>query len=82
VTHDARSASAASLGEVPLLRNQAPMPPQQSIRKDYRIEFEQGFAPYRPGLARQESTLSVCEPDSLSSQPFFEQAVLGLEKIR
>ena len=45
------------------------------------VEFEQSFAPYRLGLARQKSTLSVGEPDSLSSQPFFEQAVLGLEKF-
>jgi hypothetical protein len=57
------------------------MPPQQSIRRDYGAEFAQGFAPYRLGLARQKSTLSVCEPDSLSSQPFFEQLILGLEKF-
>jgi len=30
---------------------------------------------------RQKSTLSVGEPDSLSSQSFLEQAVLGLEKF-
>jgi hypothetical protein len=30
---------------------------------------------------RQKSTLSVCEPDALSSQPFFEQLILGLEKL-
>ena len=57
------------------------MPPQQGVRGDYGVEFKQGFAPYRLGLARQKSTLSVCEPDSLSSQPFFEQAVLGLERL-
>src|SRR5713226_5164146 len=54
-------------GVAPLLRNQAPMPPQQGIRRDYGVEFKQGFAPYRLGLARQKSTLSVGEPDSLSS---------------
>ena len=57
------------------------MPPQQGIRRDYGVEFKQGFAPYRLGLARQKSTLSVGEPDSLSSQPFFEQPILGLEKL-
>src|ERR1700674_4407279 len=51
------------------------------VSGDYGVEFEQGFAPYRLGLARQKRTLSVGEPDSLSSQPFFEQAVLGLEKL-
>ena len=81
LTHDARSARAPSLGEVPLLRNQAPMPPQEGIRRDYGVEFELGFAPYRLSLARQKSPLSVAEPNSLSSQPFFEQAVLGPEKF-
>jgi hypothetical protein len=39
------------------------------------VEFEQGFAPYRLGLAGQNGALSVGEPDSLSLQPFFEQAL-------
>ena len=54
---------------------------QQGIRRDYSVEFEQGLAPYRLGLARQKSALSVGEPDSLAAQPFFEQAVLGLHKF-
>ena len=33
-----------------VLRNHAPMPPQQSIRGDHGVEFEQGFAPSRFGL--------------------------------
>ena len=70
MTHDAGSPRAAPVSEVPLLRDQAPMPPQQGIRRDYGVEFEQGFAPYRLGLARQKRTLSVGEPDSLSVQPF------------
>ena len=57
------------------------MPPEQGIRKDYGVEFKQGLAPYRLGLERQKSTLSVGEPDSLFSQPFFEQAVPGLKKL-
>src|ERR1700680_1354201 len=61
VTHDARSARTTPVGEVPLLRNQAPMPPQQGIRRDYGVEFKQGFAPYRLSFARQKSTLSVGE---------------------
>jgi hypothetical protein len=69
------------VGEAPLLGNEAPMPPHQCIGRNDAVEFEQGFAPYRLGLACQKRTLSVCEPDSLSSQPFLEQAVLGLEKL-
>ena len=69
------------MGEVPLLRNQAPMPPQQGIRRDYRVEFEQGFAPYRFGLARQKSTLSVGEPDAPSAQAILEQSVLSLKEF-
>ena len=57
------------------------MPPQQGIRRDYGVEFEWGFAPYRLGLARQKSTLSVGESDWRSSQPFFEQLILSLKKL-
>jgi hypothetical protein len=67
--------------EVPFPRHELPMPPQQRIGRNDGVEFKQGFAPYRLGLARQKSTLSVCEPDALSSQPFFEQLILGLEKL-
>ena len=71
----------ASMGEVPFQCHELPMPPQQRIRRNDGVEFKQGFAPYRLGLARQKSPLSVGEPDSLSSQPFFEQLILGLEKL-
>ena len=57
------------------------MPPHARIGRNDAVEFEQGLAPYRLGLARQKSTLSVGEPDSLSSQPFFEQAVFGLKEL-
>jgi hypothetical protein len=69
------------MAEVPFLCYELPMPPQQRIGRNDGVEFKQGFAPYRLGLARQKSTLRVCEPDSLSSQPFFEQLILGLEKL-
>ena len=45
------------------------------------VEFQQGFSPYCLGLARQKSTLSIGEPDSLSLQPLLEQAILGLEEF-
>src|SRR5437764_317790 len=66
-------AGSAPVAEVPFLRHELPMPPQQRIGRNDGVEFKQGFAPYRLGLARQKSTLSVCEPDSLSSQPLLEQ---------
>jgi hypothetical protein len=69
------------MDEVPFLCRELPMPPQQRIGRNDGVEFKQGFAPYRLGLARQKSTLRVCEPDSRSSQPFFEQLTLGLEKL-
>jgi hypothetical protein len=52
-----------------------------AYRRNDGVEFKQGFAAHRLGLARQKSPLSVGEPDSLSSQPFFEQLILGLEKL-
>jgi hypothetical protein len=51
LTHHARLARTTPVGKAPLLRDQAPMPPQQGIRRDYGVEFKQGFAPYRLGLA-------------------------------
>jgi hypothetical protein len=52
MTHDARPSHASALGEVPLLRNQPPMPSQQRIRRDDGIELEQSLSPYGLGLAR------------------------------
>src|SRR5437870_6458939 len=75
------AARVAPVGEVPLLGNEAPMPPHERIGRNDAVEFEQGLASYRLGFARQKSTLSICEPDSLSSQPVFEQTVLSLEKL-
>ena len=38
------------------------MPPQQRIGRNDGVEFRQGFAPYRLGLARQQRTghLIIC----------------------
>ena len=58
---------ASSLGEVPLLRNQTPMPPQQGVRRDDGVELEQGLSAHGFGLPRQESALSVGEADSPSA---------------
>ena len=57
------------------------MPPHKRIGRNYSIEFKQGFAPHRLGLTRQKRTLSVGEPDALSSQPLFEEAILSLKKF-
>jgi hypothetical protein len=67
--------------EVPLLGDEAPMPPHERIGRDDGVQFKQGFASHCLGFARQKSTLSVGEPDSFSLQSLFEQAVLGLEKF-
>jgi hypothetical protein len=69
------------VAQIPLLRNQSPMPLQQGIRRHYGLEFEQSVAPYCLGLARLKRILSIGEPDSLASQPFFAQAIRGLEKL-
>ena len=57
------------------------MPTHQRIRRDYGVEFKQGFASHCLGLARQKRALSVGESDPLSSQALFEQAILSLEKF-
>jgi len=57
------------------------MPAQQGIRRDHRVEFEQSFALYRLGLARQKRSLGVRKANPLTAQPFLEQAVFCLEKL-
>src|SRR4029077_7548770 len=81
MTHDARPSHAPALGEVPLLRNQPPMPSQQRIRRDDGIELEQSLSPYGLGLARQQSPLSVGEVDAPPAQPLLEQSVLSLKEL-
>lgn len=54
---------------------------QEGIRRGHGIKFERDLRPTALALRGQQNTLSVGEPDSLSSQPFFGHAVLGLEKF-
>src|SRR6516225_1615311 len=81
LTHDARPSHASALGKVPLLRNQPPMPAQQSIGRDDGVELEQSPSTHGLGLARQKSSFSVGEADSLSAQPILEQSVLSLKEF-
>jgi hypothetical protein len=80
VPHDPWSANTSSLGEVPFLRNQTPMPAQQGVRGDDGVEFEQRLSPYGFGLARRKSPLSIGEADSTSPQSVLQQSVLGLKE--
>jgi hypothetical protein len=57
------------------------VPTQQSIRRNDRLQFEQSLASHRLGFPRQQRSLGVGEPDTLSAQPVFEQPVLGLEQV-
>ena len=57
------------------------MPPQQGIRRDDGVEFEQRLPPYGFGLAREKRAVRVSEPASPSAQPLFEQPVLGLQEF-
>src|ERR1700674_4656798 len=43
--HDPWPAGPAPTAEVPFLRPELPMPPQQPIRTHYRVEFHQSLAP-------------------------------------
>jgi len=81
VTHDGRPPYPSSLSKVPLLRNQPPMPSQEGIRRDDGVELEQSLSPYRLGLARQKSQLTVGEADTPPAQPLFEQSVFSLKKF-
>ena len=71
----------ATLAEVPLLRNQAPMPPHQRIRSDERVQLEQRFASDRLGFSRQQRSFGVAKSNTLSAQPLLEQLILCLEEF-
>ena len=73
--------TASTRSEVPLPRNQAPMPPQQGVRRDDGVELKQGLSAYSSSLPRQEGTLGVGEADAPSSEPVLEQSVLGLQEF-
>jgi hypothetical protein len=55
--------------------------PQQGVRRDFGVEFEQCLSPYSLGLACQESPLSIDEADSPSAEPVLEQSVLSPEEF-
>ena len=57
------------------------MPPQQRIRRDDGVEFEQCLPPNGFGPAREQCPFRVGEPDSPSAQPLFEQPILGLQEL-
>ena len=57
------------------------MPPHERIGRNDRVEFKQGFASHRLGLARQKSTLGVGEADAPSSEPVLGQSVLSLKEF-
>ena len=48
------------------------VPTQQRIRRNDRLQFEQSLASHCLGFPRQQRSLGVGEPDTLSAQPVFE----------
>ena len=70
-----------ALSEVPVLRNQAPMPPHQRIRSDERVQLEQRFASDRLGFSRQQRSFGVAKSNTLSVQPLLKELILCLEEF-
>jgi len=62
----------APVHEIPFLGDQPSVPTQQRIRRNDRLQFEQSLASHCLGFPRQQRSLGVGEPDTLSAQPVFE----------
>jgi hypothetical protein len=58
-----------------------PVPAQQSIGRNDRLQLQQGLASHYLGLSREQRSLSVGEPDSPSAQPILKQSVLSLKEL-
>jgi hypothetical protein len=57
------------------------MPPQQGVRRDDAVEFNQGFSAHGFSLPCQEGPLGVGEADAPPSEPILQQSVLGLKEF-
>ena len=69
------------MDEIPLLGDQSSVPAQQSIRRNDRLQFQQSPTSHGLGFSRQQRSLGIGEPDTLSTQPVFEQPILGLKEF-
>ena len=70
--HDSGPSRPAPMNEIPLLGDKSSMPAQQSIGRNDRVQLQQRLAPHCLGLSREQRSLGVGEPDTLSAQPVFE----------
>ena len=60
----------------PFARNQMPVPPQDRVGRHKRRHFAQDPSPKAVAFRCQSAPLSVGQPQALSTQVFFENAVL------
>jgi hypothetical protein len=79
--HRARPAGPTPLAVVPFPRHQFPVPAQQCVRRDQRLQLAQRFATEWKCFSGKAATFGVGEADALSAQPFLEQAVLFLDVV-
>src|SRR5262249_49196789 len=82
LARDRRPTWTAAVHEIPLLRDQSPVPPQQRVRRDDRIEFQQRLPSNGLGLAGKEHPFSIGEPKSLASELLFSEADARFGGIR
>ena len=66
---------------VPFPCHQFPVPAQQCVRRDQRLELVQRFATECERFSGKATTFGVGEADALSAQPLLEQAVLFLDVL-
>jgi hypothetical protein len=71
----------AFLNESPLPRDQLTVPAKQCLGRNDRAKLVQRFAPERPRLLGQLSTLGVGEDDAPSTKPCAEHAVLRFQIV-
>jgi hypothetical protein len=79
--HDPRPTGSASTTVVPLLRNQLPMPPHQSIGRHDRLPLQQRLAPDCLSLPSQQCPFRIGESNPLAAEPIFQRPVLSLQEL-
>jgi hypothetical protein len=79
--HDARTSWTAPCAEVSLLRDQAPMPAHQRIRRNEGVQPQQRSTSDSLRLSRQQRSFGVAKSNAFSAQPLFEQLILCFQEL-
>ena len=80
--YDARPARPTPMAVVPFRCHQFPVPSQQRVRCNQRVQFAQHLAAERVRFSGESSAFGIGEPDAAPAEALLEQTVLFLEVLR